>query len=161
MYKQKKGAGIGERGSACVARTTMSIWDKLWARKQLFQGLITTLFIRYIDDIRIYLHPINKGWSWDVDRWTYDDTVEDDLSYEERTRRNILLSLNTNLDSIRLTVEGESDFKSGMLPTLDFQTKVRDDWEVEFKYYEKPMSSGLVIQQGTVPSKQTIFSSLR
>ena len=87
--------------------------------------------------------------------------MEDDLSYEERTRRNILLSLNTNLDSIRLTVEGESDFKSGMLPTLDFQTKVRDDWEVEFKYYEKPMSSGLVIQRGTALSKQTIFSSLR
>ena len=32
LYLQKKGAGIGERGSACVAKCVMSVWDKLWAK---------------------------------------------------------------------------------------------------------------------------------
>ena len=59
----------------------------------------------------------------------------------------------TNVDSIMLTVEGESDFKTGMIPTLDFPLRVRDEWEGEFKCYEKPMSSGLVIQRGTALPK--------
>ena len=70
-------------------------------------------------------------------------------------------TLNSVLDSITLTVESEMDFSTGMLPTLDFQTCMRQEWEVEFKYYAKPMASGLVIQIGTALSKQTIFSSLR
>ena len=70
-------------------------------------------------------------------------------------------TLNGVLDSTTLTVESEIDFSTGMLPTLDFQTCMRQDWEVEVKYYAKPMASGLVIQIGTALSKQTIFSSLR
>ena len=161
IYLQKNGAGIGERGSACVARTIMSLWDKLWACCQLKSGLFCPLFIRYVDDIRIYLHPISEGWSWTGCEWKFDPELKDNLTSEERTKRAILKSLNGVLESIALTVETESDFSTGMLPTLDFQTRVRQDWEIEFKYYAKPMSSGLVIQLGTALSKQTIFSSLR
>ena len=53
------------------------------------------------------------------------------------------------------------DFESGLLPTLDFQTRVRGDWEIEYTYFSKPMASGLVIQKGTALSNQTVFASLR
>ena len=161
LYRQKGGAGIGKRGSACVAKCVMSLWDKLWANKQMLHGLSVALLVRYIDDIRIYLHPINNGWSWDGKKWSFDPEHDDGLTYEERTRRGILQTLNSTLDSINLTIESESDYQSGMLPTLDFQTRVRDDWEVEFTFYTKPMASTLVIQNGTALPKQTIFSSLR
>ena len=114
-----------------------------------------------MDDIRIYLHPINEGWTWNGNEWSYSPDRKDDYTYEQRTKIHILETLNGILESITLTIESESDFTTGMLPTLDFQTRVRPDWEVEFLYYAKPMSSGLVIQCGTALSKQTVFSSLR
>ena len=161
IYLQRTGAGIGERGSACVAKTVMSLWDKLWACEQFKCGLFCPLFIRYVDDIRIYIHPLNEGWAWNGSEWSYSPIRKDDYTYEQRTKVHILHTLNDILDSITLTIESESDFDTGMLPTLDFQTRVRPDWEVEFMYFSKPMSSELVIQCGTALSKQTVFSSLR
>ena len=55
IYCQVTGAGIGERGSACVAKTIMSLWDELWACGQFKGGLFCPLFICYVDDIRIYI----------------------------------------------------------------------------------------------------------
>ena len=161
IYRQKEGAGIGERGSACIARTVMSLWDKIWAAAQSRAGLVSPLFIRYVDDIRIYMHPINQGWKWTGICWEYDKKYYDDLTYEERTKQNVLQSLNGLLEGIILTVESASDFSNGMLPTLDFQTRVRSDGEVEHLHYTKPMASGLVIQYGTALGQQTIFASLR
>ena len=67
IYRQVTGAGIGERGSACVAKTINR--DKLWACGQFKGGLFCPLFIRYVDDIRIYIHPLNEGWTWDGKEW--------------------------------------------------------------------------------------------
>ena len=44
IYKQLRGAGIGERGSACIAKVMMSVWDKLWAKQQDMNGLWIQLF---------------------------------------------------------------------------------------------------------------------
>ena len=78
-----------------------------------------------------------------------------------RTRKNILESLNGIIEGIELTVETEMDFENGFLPTLDFQTRVRQDGEIEFLHYTKPMASGLLVQNGTALGKQTVFASLR
>ena len=161
IYKQMTGAGIGERGSACLAKAMMSIWDKIWSLKQCKSGLWIPLLIRYVDDIRSYVFPINEGWTWNGSKWTYDPDLKDGLSYEERTRQELLKTFNSNLEGINLTVESEMDFESGLLPTLDFQTRVRGDWEIEYTYFSKPMASGLVIQKGTALSNQTVFASLR
>ena len=161
IFLQQDGAGIGERGSACVAKTVMSVWDKWWAQKQTEGGLISPLFIRYVDDVRVYIFPLNSGWYWRNDEWTYDPGIEDPRSQEEKTIQELKKSFNSVLDSILLTTETEKDFQNSFLPTLDFQTHVRDDNEIEFKYFSKPMASGLVIQRGSALSKQTIFSSLR
>ena len=90
IYRQKKGAGIGERCSACVARTIMSIWDKLWANTQKIEGLMVALFIRYIDDIRFFLHPINNGWKWDGQSWGFHPKNMDNLTDEQRTKKCLL-----------------------------------------------------------------------
>ena len=161
IYRQVNGAGIGERGSACLAKIIMSLWDKLWAKVQSDAGLFSPLFIRYVDDIRIYLHPINDGWKWVENRWMYNEAFKDNRSYHERTKENIRNSLNGLLEGIELTVETELDFINGMLPTLDFQTRVRDNGEIEFLHFKKPMASGLVVQKGTALGKQTVFASLR
>ena len=91
IYKQMTGAGIGERGSACIAKAMMSIWDKIWSLKQCKSGLWIPLLIRYVDDIRSYVFPINEGWTWNGTKWTYDPDIKDGLSYEERTRQELLI----------------------------------------------------------------------
>ena len=161
IYKQANGAGIGERASACIARIVMSQWDKLWAALQIQSGLFSPLFIRYVDDVRIYLYPINNGWRWNNGKWVYNKAFKDDSSFHDRTKANILRSLNGIIEGIELTIETEADFSNGMLPTLDFQTRVRCDGEIEFLHFTKPMASNLLVQNGTALGKQTIFASLR
>ena len=62
-YLQKEGAGIGLRASACLAHIMMCKWDTRWATHQLFQGLTVIRFIRYVDDLRLYVNAINRGWT--------------------------------------------------------------------------------------------------
>ena len=65
LYLQRGGAGIGLRASACLARIIMCSWDAQWAKMQLDCGLLALIFIRYVDDLRLYVFPLNKGWYWD------------------------------------------------------------------------------------------------
>ena len=65
IFKQMWGAGIGLRASACMAKLVMGIIDKKWAGIQLSWDVKIYLYFRYIDDLRIYMHPISKGWTWD------------------------------------------------------------------------------------------------
>ena len=87
IFRQKTGAGIGAHSSACIAKVTMSLWDKMWASRQMDEGLWILIFICYIDDIRLYVFPINPGWDWDGSNWIYKKNEDDGLTYEERTRR--------------------------------------------------------------------------
>ena len=51
--------------------------DKKWAEHQSNWGLIAQIYLRYIDDLRIYMAPINPGWSWGENGWSYDDGHKD------------------------------------------------------------------------------------
>ena len=93
-----------------------------------------------MDYIRIFIYPINEGWAWEDDGWNYDTERKDDLTDENKTKDMKLITLNSALESIELTVECESDFMNNMLPILNFQTRVRQDGQVEFKHFTKPMA---------------------
>ena len=124
IYKQLWGAGIGLRASACMAKLIMGLIDKFWLKTQTTWDINIYLYFRYIDDLRVFLHPISPGWSWGQDGWVYDEHVTDTRSPIQRTKEEIMKSLNAMTDFIQFTTEGEEDFISGFLPTLDFQTKV-------------------------------------
>ena len=61
VYLQTSGSGIGQRVSACAAKIIMAIWDKELALSQRSWGIHINLFMRYIDDLRLYMFPIKKG----------------------------------------------------------------------------------------------------
>ena len=71
IYIQCIGAGIGLRASACLARIIMCTWDTLWAKYQTEAGIVALLFVRYVDDLRLYTFPINDGWTWTDKGWKY------------------------------------------------------------------------------------------
>ena len=161
LYKQVWGAGIGLRASACMAKIVMGWIDRMWAKVQVSWDLCAYMYFRYIDDLRIYLYPITKGWMWESSGWKYDDKIVDERSSIERTKDEIAKSLNAVSDFIQFTTEGEEDFNNHFLPTLDFQTKVLESGEIMFKFFSKPMANNITIQQGTGLSKNVVFSSLR
>ena len=69
--------------------------------------------------------------------------------------------LNDTWDFLEFTTEGEDDFADGFLPMLDFATWVLQDGYIQYKFYNKPMATNLVLQFGTALADGCIFSSLR
>ena len=160
LYKQVSGLGIGLRASAAIARVAMCTWDVLWAHLQAKWGLSIQIIFRYVDDIRMYMQPIRRGWKWIQGTWKWTDE-EDNRSPESRTIEEVGKSLNSVWDFLSFTTEGERDFQSNKLPTLDFATSVNEDGYVSYEFFSKPMSSNLVLERGTALSKSCVFSSLR
>ena len=72
LYIQRTGAGIGLRASACLAKITMGSWDQAWAEIMFSWGIRCKLYMRYIDDLRLYAYPIKPGWIWTNSGWRYD-----------------------------------------------------------------------------------------
>ena len=54
--------GIGLRGSAALAKLSMAKWDITWAFIIHRAGIVLNLLYRYVDDIRIYMRPLIRGW---------------------------------------------------------------------------------------------------
>ena len=161
LFRQKKGAGIGLRSSACLAKVTMGYWDLNWAKIQHMWCFKAMMFIRYVDDLRILCFPIKKGWYWTDSGWKFNEDIVDDRDEKTRTSEEICKSLNFVMNFLRFTTETEMDFKNNMLPTLDVQISVGKDGVMLYKHFTKPTSSGLLIQRNTALSDQIIFSSLR
>ena len=65
------------------------------------------------------------------------------------------------VDFLEFTSEIESDFDSGYLPTLDMQTRVLDNGSVTYKFFSKPSSNNLFIENGSAMPRNIIFGSLR
>ena len=78
------------------------------------------MYYRYIDDIRILLKPITKGWRWLVNKWVYDPEYPDTRTGSQRTIEEVNKCLNVIWDFLEFTVESQSDYQDGFLPTLDF-----------------------------------------
>ena len=161
LFRQKEGSGIGLRGSACLAKILMAFWDKTWGVLQKNLGLRACLFFRYIDDLRVLMAPISKGWWWRKDGWVFDISEPDDRGPEQRTREEIAKSLSSVFDFLNFTAESGEEFENLYLPTLDVQIKVLPNGRLTFKHYYKPMVNNIVLENGTALSKGTVFSSLR
>ena len=92
IYKQEDGGPTGLRGTCCIACLAMCMWDRAWQGRLLEVGILFHLYAIYMDDGRIYLQPLRKGWRWNFQSncleycqaWEMED---DTLSVEEITRR--------------------------------------------------------------------------
>ena len=162
IFRQLRGLGIGLRASAALARLVMCNWDSVWGYMQMQLGLSVQLFCRYVDDIRLFIFPINKGWTWCKDKgWQYNMAEDESYCQLNHTAEQIKKSLNCVWNFLSFTMETENDFSNGYLATLDCQTRVLDSGMVTYRYYSKPMASNMVIQLGTALSRTCVFSSLR
>ena len=161
LYIQRSGAGIGLRASAYLAKITIGSWDQAWAEIMYSWGLKCKLYMRYIDDLRLYAYPIKQGWRWTEQGWRYDSSYKGNACDIRNTCEEFCKHFNAVMDFLEFTTESEVDFESGYLPTLDTQTKVLNNGSILYKFFPKPMKNNLVIENGTALPRNIVFGSLR
>ena len=122
-------------------------------------NLTLLMLFRYVDDLRIMLRPICKGWFWEKSGWIFDPDRDDERDLPTRTVEEIGKSLNSVWEFLEFTTESQRDFTDNFLPTLDFATSVQPNVYVLYKFFSKPMASNLLLSFGTALSKSCVFSS--
>ena len=116
LYRQAKGGPIGLRGTCALARVIMNVWDNMWEEQLRKVNIEWEDYFRYMDDGRIFLHPVKRGWRWEDgdlkyrEEWKEEDK---DLTSLEVTRKVIHGSLQGVLNFLKFTTETEEEYDSG------------------------------------------------
>ena len=75
--------------------------------------------------------------------------------------RNVLHGTMQDIEKfLNFTMETCEDFTSGWLATLDTDLQISETNRVEYKYYEKPMSSNVCIQRLTAMDENSKMKTL-
>ena len=59
LFLQQEGGPIGMRFTASLANVTMNMWDRAWSKVMEMEKLTHYLFLRYLDDVRLFLPALN------------------------------------------------------------------------------------------------------
>ena len=82
------------------------------------------------------------------------------LSPSRRTAEILIAMMNNVFPFLRFTIELGEDFPDGKLPSLDTKIWVLDAWTVLFEFYEKTMSSNLMVEAGSALSHEVKMATL-
>ena len=64
LYLKRAGGPIGMRFTASLANLVMKMWDQRWTQLLTREGIVWKLYVRYVDNCRLILPSINRGWVW-------------------------------------------------------------------------------------------------
>ena len=101
----------------------------------------------YVDDDRPTVTTMKKGTFFDKDSKTIRESdelrakhIKENKTGEDITASVLLEALNSLSPHLKFTVEKQSDFDNGWLPTLDFEMKYCEERRtILYRYYQKPM----------------------
>ena len=110
LYLQCAGGPIGMRFTASLANLIMKQWDKSWVRLLEREKLDFDLFIRYVDDCRLFMRSLNPGWHWNGEKFAYSSKLaqedeEQGVSFEQRTTREVTKAMCDMTNFLRFTGE--------------------------------------------------------
>ena len=63
-YNQVQVGPIGLRGTCAIAKLAMQLFDSKWRTVLEELGIKVWLMVRYVDDMRVALPPVKRGWRW-------------------------------------------------------------------------------------------------
>ena len=123
LYIQCTGGPIGMRYTASLASVVMKQWDKAWTSLLQREGIDYDLFLRYVDDCRLCMRPLNQGWIWNGETFMYsEESARDDeekgISHTERTTREITKAMCSMTTFLTFTGEDSTMFTDCTLPTF-------------------------------------------
>ena len=164
LFVQQSGGPIGMRFTAALASIVMKMWDLWWEKLMEREGLWWDLYVRYVDDCRLFLPSISKGWFWNGTKFSFSREREEEdiaigLSDEQRTTKIISEAMCSLVEFLKFTGEDSSMFDDNTLPTLDTALWVSEG-QVKYKFYEKPTCSNQVVHRDTALPRSSIESTL-
>ena len=150
-FLQKKGGPIGLRATCAIARLAMSMWDKAWLTMVDRLKLEIEEYLRYMDDGRIFMHQIKRGWRWWRGELVWKQEWEEEdksKTLGEVTRLAMEGTMQEVFEFLKFTTEIGEDFRDGWLPTLDVSLRVEErSCKVAWKFFEKPTTSRTTVQR--------------
>ena len=162
-FQQMGGGPIGLRGTCTIARLVMQVFDKRWGVKVVQAGLQVELYVRYMDDGRVLLYPLKRGWRWESGRlvhclrWEEEDAGRTLLDITVEALR---LSMQGVADYLEFTYETGQDYEDAWLPTLDTNLWVSPTNQVMYKYFEKPTTTNTTLRMTTAMAENAKIQCL-
>ena len=157
VHRQRKGGPIGLRGTCAIARLVMCAWDRCWKEAMVTNSITIEGYWRYMDDGRIFLHAIKRGWRW-VDgeliytrRWAIEDKNKSPVEITRAAMEGSLQDIFTFLKFTTEVGEGEGNW----LPTLDMMIRVEDSNIISYNYFEKPTTTNVMVQKRSALGENT------
>ena len=152
------------RFTASLANVVMKHWDKSWVTLLKREGVCFDLFIRYVDDCRLFLPSLNLGWIWSNGGFVYSRSQaeldeREGVTFVQRTTREITKAMCEMTDFLKFTGEDCSEFEDGTLPTLDTALWMCEG-QIKYKFFEKPTVGNQVLCRGTALPVASLRSSL-
>ena len=119
---------------------------------------------RYIDDVRIFLKSINRGWRYEEGRLKFRKTWELEekragVSKEQKTAGVLNQIMDNIFPFLKFEMETPEQFPNGRLPTLDFQCWLEGD-KVKYLFFQKEMAKKQVIHRHSALGENVKISSL-
>ena len=148
----------------CVARIVLQQWREDFQRILNRAEIEEKLSRIYVDDNRTVLSYLREGMRFNErvgvfefkERWKKEDSERDKVS---RTLEEIGKAMNYVNDDLKFTIERESDFENGRLPTLAFEIWSTKEG-IRHSYYEKGMRSQILTQKRSSQAENSKFSIL-
>jgi hypothetical protein len=164
-YLQKAGGPIVLRSTCAVSRVVMNKWDTRWLELCNRSNIKIGRSNRYMDNIQAFLKALIEGWRWRDGDLCYKKTweLEDKKSGVSASRRsaNILVGMMNDIFLfLSFTIELGEDFPDGKMPSLDTKVWVVDGWRILYKFFEKMMATNLMVEAGSVLSKEVKMATL-
>ena len=164
LYLQCAGGPIGMRFTASLANVVMKQWDKVWVKLLEREGVWFDMFLRYVDDCRLFMPSLNPGWIWSGSKFEFSmkqkiDDEEKGISFVQRTTREITKAMCSLTSFLKFTGEDVSMFPDNTLPTLDTTVWI-DEGMVKYKFFEKATVGNQVLHRDTALPVSCIRASL-
>ena len=164
LYLQCTGGPIGMRFTASLANVVMKQWDKMWVKLLNREGVKFDLFVRYVDDCRLFMQSLNPGWRWSGHKFEYSSVQREldeaeGISHVARTTREITKAMCDLTDFLTFTGEDCEMFADRTLPTLDTTIWV-EEGKIMHKFWEKPTVGNQVLRRDTALPIASLRASL-
>ena len=152
------------RFTASLANVVMKHWDKMWVKLLRREGVLFDLFIRYVDDCRLFMPSLNPGWIWSGTEFRYskDQREKDEkegITFVQRTTREITKAMCSLTDFLKFTGEDCSMFEDATLPTLDTAVWL-EGGRVKHIFFEKSTVGNKVLHKDTALPVSCLRASL-
>ena len=164
LYHQQQGGPIGLRATGAIAKVIMNDWDCQLMKCLVENDLRVEAAARYVDDVRLWIHQIERGWRWEGRQLVYKEEWMKEEENENttdtaKTASVIKAMMNDITKCLKFTTETHEDFSTGTLPTLDSQLWMSEG-RVMYKFYEKPMANKKVISRRSAMGENSKQASL-